>query len=234
MTSFAEPKRLSDLLIVELSHLSRNVVTFVVATAFAMGEVLGRILLGAASSAAKTGGNTGNGTLVLDADTPILAGAKVGTYLVRIVRAAVAGVATTPAVPAQKALAALHAPDGSVLELFEVATSAGTTVAKQVSFVMTEGATPFAVGDGFDIVIAAGSGRYAPLNPDAVDGTQIAAAVAAQDIAASDTAPKGVVIEYVASLESSALVWPAGISDAEKANAIAQLEERFVFLKTGI
>lgn len=233
MTAYTEPKRLSDVLLVELSHLSRNVANFVTNTAFVLGMVLGRVLLGASSSAAKSGGNTGNGTLVLDASTPVLAGAKAGVYLVRILRAAVAGVATTPAVPAQKALAQLIDPSGVVLNVFEVST-AGTTIANLVKFKITEGATPFAVGDGFDITIVEGSGYYAPLDPSAVDGTQVAVAIAGQDVASSASSPKGVAIEFVAAVESSNLVWPEGISAEQEALAIKQLEERFIVVKTGI
>lgn len=234
MTAYAEPKRLSDVLLVELSHLSRNVANFITNTAIALGMVLGRVLLGAATSAAKSGGNTGNGTLVLDATTPVLAGAKAGVYLVRILRAAVAAVATTPAVPAQKALAQLVDPSGVVLGVFEVSTSGGTTIANLVKFKITEGATPFAVGDGFDITIAEGSNDYAPLDPSAVDGTQIAVAIAGQDIASSASSPKGVAIEFVAAVASSGLAWPDDISDAQKALAIKQLEERFIVIKTDI
>src|SRR6185369_7228125 len=48
------------------------------------GAVLGAILLGAAVSAVKAGGNTGTGTLVMDA-TPVQANAMTGVYTVRCV-----------------------------------------------------------------------------------------------------------------------------------------------------
>ena len=44
------------------------------------GTVMGRVAVGAASSAAKTGGNTGNGTLTLDVTTPVLSTARSGVY----------------------------------------------------------------------------------------------------------------------------------------------------------
>ena len=44
--------------------------------------------VGAASVAAKSGGNTGTGTLTMDATTPILAFAIAGVYAVRCIEAA--------------------------------------------------------------------------------------------------------------------------------------------------
>ena len=48
----------------------------------------GKIGIGQASSAAKSGGNTGNGTLTMDVTTPIRTGAKAGIYTVRFIAAA--------------------------------------------------------------------------------------------------------------------------------------------------
>jgi hypothetical protein len=116
-----------------------------------------RQLLASGTSAAKSGGNTGDGTCVMDSTNPTLTGAKAGVYKVRIIRAAIAQVGTTPVVPAQKAIAELKDPDGNVLEVFDVAATPGTTVSNLVKFVLTDGNTPFALGDGFDITVAAGS-----------------------------------------------------------------------------
>jgi hypothetical protein len=51
------------------------------------GTVLGQITIAAATSAAKAGGNTGTGTLVVDVTTPVLANALPGIYTVRCVAA---------------------------------------------------------------------------------------------------------------------------------------------------
>lgn len=145
------------------------------AGALARGSVLGKIKLGAATKAAAgegaDGANTGGGTLTLDATTPILAGAKPGVYSVKVIRAAVAGVGTTPAVPAQLAIAQLADPAGNILAVFEVLGSGGTTVANQVKFVMAESGTAFVVGDGFAITIATGSGQAKIVNSANLDGS---------------------------------------------------------------
>ena len=157
-------------------------VTILTGLVLVLGTLLGKILLGAATAAAKTGGNTGDGTLTLDATTPILAGAKVGVYKVRVIRAAIAAVGTTPAVPAMQALVELKDPDGNTLEVFDLPTTPGITISNQLKFAMIEGATPFALGDGFDITIAAGSGSYKAYDADNVDGSQYPELVLAEAV----------------------------------------------------
>lgn len=174
------------------------------------GAVLGKVTIGAATvaSAAKTGGNTGNGTLTLDATTPLPGGHKEGIYTARVIRAAAAEVATTPAVPAQKAVAELVDPEGNVLAVFDVSGTVGTTVVNQVSFVMIEGDTPFVVGDGFDITVAvaAGSNEYRLVNSANTDGSDVLRCVLAVDVDATDntvTAPVYLTGEF----NSEALVF---------------------------
>jgi len=168
-----------------------NVVTDSVAMAgganLARGTVLGKVTVGAATAAAKSGGNTGNGTLTMNASTPVLAGAKPGVYGVRVICAAVAQVGTTPPVPAVKAFAKLTDPDGIVLDTFELPTTPGVTISNKLKFVILDGTTPFAAGDGFDITVAAGSGSYKAVNSANADGSQIPLAILAGDAASADT-----------------------------------------------
>jgi hypothetical protein len=167
-------------------------VTIAHGAVIAKNTVLGKITKGAATKAAKTGGNTGDGTLVLDATTPILAGAKPGVYTVRIIRAAVAAVATTPPVGAMKGIAELKDPDGVVLKVFDLPTTPGITIGNGVKFVMVEGSTPFALGDGFDITIAVPSTEvYNAYDKDNVDGTETADLILAEAIDATEEATVG-------------------------------------------
>jgi hypothetical protein len=158
------------------------------------GTVLGKVKLGAASSAAHTGGNTGNGTLVLDATTPILTNAKAGVYQMRVVRAAIAGVATSPTVPAQKGIGQLIDPKGNLIGSFDIPTTPGITISNEVKFALVEGSTPFIVGDGFDITIAAGSLKYKPYNDANVDGSDKANCILAVDVDATNEAPASAFI----------------------------------------
>lgn len=97
-----------------------------------------------AASAAKAGGNTGNGTLTLDAVTPVLAGAKEGVYTVRLTAAAANGGTWT-----------VEDPDGNVIGEVNV----GQTFSDDVKFTTADGGVDFIVGDGFDITVSAQEGR---------------------------------------------------------------------------
>ena len=134
--------------------------------ALARGTVLGAILLGAASSAAKSGGNTGNGTLTLDVTTPILAGAQPGVYTARCITAAT-----------NSGTFRVEDPNGTVLGDVAV----GATFSDDVKFVIADGGTDFVVGDGFDITIAAGSGKVVKSVAAAVDGSAVPVGILAAD-----------------------------------------------------
>jgi hypothetical protein len=221
------------------------------------GRILGTKTRGAVTSAAKSGGNTGNGALTLDPTTPKLANSQLGVYLVRNVGdtfdAAIAaaggntgnGVASlgTPKfltgaqVGVYKVIALEPATDLGTFEvfdpagvalgkyvvggaafgtqvkftiadgstdfvagdtfnitvtkvtatdtgLFQVTAPDGTVIgtyatgaaafATQIKFTIADGGTDFIVGDGFDITIAAGTGRLVAHSPSAVDGSEVA------------------------------------------------------------
>jgi hypothetical protein len=50
----------------------------------------------------------------------------------------------------------------------------GVTFANEIKFALADGSTDFIVGDGWDITVAAGSGKYKKVSASAVDGSQIA------------------------------------------------------------
>lgn len=164
----------------------------------AAGTVLGKIIKGAASAAAKTGGNTGDGTLTLDATTPILGYAIPGIYIVRCIAAATNGGTFRVTDPKGKVL-------GDV--------AVGATFANQIKFLIADGETDFAVGDGFDVTIAAGSGKYKPYDKDNVDGSEVAAIILAEDIDATSADVK--TTAYAAGHFNEAAL--TGIDDNAKA-----------------
>ena len=137
------------------------------------GAVLGRVTLGAAAAAAKAGGNTGNGTLTMDATTPVKNGAKVGVYTVRFTVAAT-----------NNGTFVVRDPDGNQIGTVVMAGGAGA-FDDDIKFAVADGATDFAVGDGFDITIAAGSGKYVLSLAAAVDGSQIPDLILAESTDAS-------------------------------------------------
>lgn len=172
------------------------------------GAVLGKISVGTATSAAKAGGNTGNGTLTVDATTPVLAGAKLGVYTVRAI-----------AVSTDAATWEVQDPNGYVLG----SVALGGTWSEQIKFATADGATDFVVGDGFDITVAAGSGLYVPVDPDANDGSAVAAAICIDAVDATSAAKETAILVGNAQIASSQLTWPDGMSAPQKTAALAQL-----------
>jgi hypothetical protein len=137
------------------------------------GTVVGKQTVGAATSAAKAGGNTGNGTCT--AVTSKGAGI-VGVYQVRCTIAA-----------ANAATFDLYNPNGDLIDQRQLSGSGATAVFNNdnLAFTLTDGGTDFAVGDGFDITVAAASGKYLKSVLTASDGSQVPVAVLADDVDAT-------------------------------------------------
>lgn len=185
--------------------------------AIEIGTVLGRRTIGAASSAAKTGGNTGNGTFVLDEATPVLAGAKPGIYTLRCIAAA-----------PNSGTFRLEDPDGKVLGDVTIPAGAGNsvTVSEQIKGVLTDGTTDFAAGDGFDITVAAGSGKLVAVSATALDGSAAAVGVSLVDAEAPDGSDLVDAVIFTARgaiVSRDGLLWPSGATDGQKAAWTAQL-----------
>ncbi|MGL9762624.1 MAG: head decoration protein [Wolbachia sp.] len=71
------------------------------------------------------------------------------------------------------------------------------------------------------------------LNPTGTDGTQTAVGVITTDIHSKDSDMKGVIITRSAMLADHAIVWPANITEEQKAAAIKQLEARGIIIRKG-
>lgn len=213
MTTFTEGRTPGEAIVSEASgNRSRDVA--VVTGLLKAGAVLGQRRLASATSAAKAGGNTGNGTFVLDATTPVLAAAIAGIYRLRCIEAVANG-----------GIFRLEDPNGIVLGDVTIPAGAGNsvTVNEHIKGALTDAGTDFVVGDGFDITVAAGDGKYVELAPAAIDGSQVAAAVlwAGKNVSGDEAAA---IIVRDAEIATSHLVWPTGITDNQKAAALAQLK----------
>lgn len=154
-------------------------------------SVLGVVALGAAASAVKAGGNTGNGTFVLDGATPVLARAQVGIYTLRCVAAAANG-----------GTFRLEDPEGRVLGDFAIAGGAGGTavVSEHIKGTLTDGATDFIVGDGFDVTVSAGAkvnglDKAKLAAAASTDGSQEPSLVLAYDVDATAGDTEAIVYE---------------------------------------
>jgi hypothetical protein len=112
-------------------------------------------------------------------------------------------------------------PDGFVIGDVAV----GATFADRVKFVIADGASDFIVGDGFDITVAAGSGKWKKCVYGALDGSGIAAGVLLDARDASGGADvKGVGVIADARVAHEFLTWDASFDSApKKAAALVQL-----------
>lgn len=199
-TSFNEtPRNLAFLLSEANGLLSREVVTILSgAGKLLAGTVLGKVTYGAVSTAAKSGGNTGTGTI--SAPT-VLAGAKTGIYKLRFTAATTWN---------------LVDPDG-----FEIGAGAnGVANANDLAFTTTAGGTAFIAGDGFDITVAAGSGKYVA-SPNAIttgkEGAETAVAVLCYEVDATDAdVTDAVVVTNDAEVKKLMLVYDASVDDNTK------------------
>lgn len=218
--TFDEPVVLSDVVKFYESDYSTEVATIASGEGvLEIGTVLGRVTTGAATSVAKSGGNTGNGTLTLDVSTPVLAGAKSGVYTVRCIAAA-----------ANSGTFRVEDPDGNVIG--DVAVAA--TFSDDIKFVIADGASDFIVGDGFDITVAAGSSKWKAANADALDGSQVARAILAEKIDATSADKSAVIIARRATVSRLGLRWHANTNTTNERNAaIAQLADAGIITREG-
>ena len=123
------------------------------------GAVMGIISLGAITAAAKSCGNTGTGTCTV---LSLKDGARAGVYTVRVVRAATHIFDYV-----------VSNPNGQQIGFGTCEGSGGTSVfSGEIQFTLTDAGTDFIVGDGFDITVAAGSGKLKRSVSTAVDGSQ--------------------------------------------------------------
>lgn len=170
------------------------------------GRILGRKTLGAATSAAKSGGNTGNATMSAITVGP---GAKVGVYQVRHTAATAFDVID---------------PDGFKLK----SGATGSAYSDDIQFTETAGGTPMVAGDGFDITVAAGNGNYVAYDPTATNGAQTIAGVLFE--AAVGTVKKTIVARD-AEVNGAHLIYQNGADATAKAVADAGLKSLGIIVR---
>ena len=83
--------------------------------------------------------------------------------------------------------------------------------------------------------IVTATGKVKKLDPSATDGSQVAAGVIIQSIdATAGDSPDGLLIARHAIVADHALVWPAGITTAEKTAAVSQLKSLGILVRKGV
>jgi len=206
MAVITEQARLGDWLKWELEGLmSRKKVT-VGAGDLVSGTVMGKITLGAATPTAFATNAVNTGTC---GTVTVGKGAIPGTYKVLMIEPG-SNVGTF----------IVEDPNGLIIGKGAVAAAFS---AGGIGFTIADGATDFIAGEGFDIVVAAGTGYYIALDKDATDGSYVAAGILVENVDASTAAKEGVIIDNNARIDTRMLTW----KDAEagdKVIALATLE----------
>lgn len=184
---------------------SRENRTLVTGQNLGAGAVLGQVAGGTAATAFA---GTGNGTITMDATTPVGDGAKAGAYTATCITAATDG-----------GTFRVEDPDGFVLGDVAV----GATFNDDIKFVINDGSTDFTVGAKFTITVVPVGGKVTVLAPTATDGTELPAGIlwAPTDATSADKAC--MIIARSAEVNGAELVWPAGISATNKSVAIQRL-----------
>lgn len=158
---------------------------------------------------------------VTAAGTPVLVGtgtglvsgvslgpdAQVGTYRVQLLATSATGEFE------------VIAPDNGKLKRGQVATA---YTSSHVNFTLANGGT-MTIGDYFNIIVTAGSGKYAAYTPLTYDGRHVPAAVLCGAIDASLADSVCAVIARDAEVKSALLTWAATVDAASKLVAATQL-----------
>jgi hypothetical protein len=205
VASYTFGKRNTDFVLSEAEGArSRENGTLLTGETVVAGQVLGEVEVGTGAAVAQAG-NTGNG--VMGAIT-VGAGAKAGVYHLEIIE---------PAANAGTFL--IEDPDG-----IEVGTGnvAAAFSAGGIGFTLADGATDFVTGDGFNITVAAGSGKLRAFATANTDGSQHPRAISLYNATATgaDHAVSYIARDCEVNLKS--LTYPAG----QDAAVIAGLLER--------
>lgn len=179
------------------------------AKTYAPGTVLGRVITSGTAAATAASGNTGNGAM---GAITVTAPAQVGTYRLAII-----------AVTANAGTFVVVAPNGVTVGTGTV----GVAFSKGgLAFTLADGATDFALGDAFDIVVS-GTYKYKIAVETATDGSKVAAAIVMEDktVAATTDTNVLVLVKGPAVVSKSGLILDATYDlAAEKAAIYATLE----------
>jgi hypothetical protein len=215
MSTLTEKRHTGEFIIgEEPNDRSREIVTLLSGQTCLPGDVLGKVDVGTAVATALAS-NTGNG--VMGAVT-VTAGAKPGTYTLEVRE-----------LGSNAGKFIVRDPDGIFVA---EGTVASAFAAGGLSFTLADGSTDFAIGDGFKIVVAAGSGKYVVIDKDFATGGQKAAAVAydAVDASAADADCVAIVRDAVCLRTSMGF---GDLDSGQQTTAIAQLNTLGIIVREG-
>jgi len=175
------------------------------------GAVLG-LIKKALGTPAAGGGNTGDGTI---GSVTLGKNAQIGDYALTCIAAAANG-----------GTFKVIAPDGIRLDDAEVGVA---YTSGHVNFTISDGDTDFVVGDSFTVPVEPGSHKYEELDPAGVTGIQQARTILLEDVDAS-SADAAAQAYFTGTYRLDDLVWPDGITDAQKNAALLELQDRGILV----
>lgn len=119
------------------------------------------------------------------------------------------------------------APDGSKLKRGQIATAYASS---HVNFLLANGGT-MTVGDYFNFIVAAGSGKYVAYTPGTYDGRHTPAGLLCGATDASSADQDIALIAREAEVSGDRLTWAAAVTAAQKAVAATQFESRGILVR---
>lgn len=125
----------------------------------------------------------------------------------------------------------VETPSGLILADKPVTGSAFTS--PHLNFTISDSGANFVVGDSFTVAVAVGSGKLAPWNEDAVNGTEVPYAILSEDISLDDYQDADVTIAVYIHGEfvEDNLTFSSTASADEIAAATETLAERGIYMK---
>ncbi|MEE4012105.1 head decoration protein [Roseibium sp. FZY0029] len=228
--SITQDKGLTSLLKWEVDpDFSREPVTLLAGDGAARTIKLGNIiaLLATVSDvsavAAADAGNTGDGTLTI-ADPAVTTAAKEGVYTV---------VCIDPA--ADAGTFDVSDPEGKSVGTAKV----GVAFGKQIRFTIADGANDFIAGDRFEVTVTKGdinpnAGKAVAWDPAGADGSQYPWGIAANAAEAQDGSDLDfglIALRRQVLCFEKGIVWPDGVTAAQKAEALEALEKQGVVVR---
>ncbi|NIJ40349.1 hypothetical protein FHS78_000619 [Parvibaculum indicum] len=211
MTEFREGFHAGEHLVSEANGYRSRSVGTITGGKYAAGTMLGKITEGGTVTVSEaTFEGTGTGALTL-ATPAYSAAVHEGDYQAICVDPATDG-----------GLFNVLRPDGTMDGVAKV----GVAYDGEVKFTIADDTTDFAAGDTFTIPVAiadnADLNKYTQLDPSATDGSQHLAAVLYDGVDASTADVEGTIHDRDCEVNGLAVTWIDGITDNQKAAAIAE------------
>jgi len=210
-TSVNTTVSLDNLLAKSTVPVIRTGETLAISQTITMGSALGKKLVAAGAvangGAGGGGANTGDGTCTAFALTNSGVIPKIGTYALKFTAAVTHGGEYI-----------VKDPFGMTVAYGAMTAGAGAATIIEVEgfvFTLTDGSTDFAVGDGFTLTIAAGTGQVVKLDKSLTDGSQFIYGIALEAVTTGSGATGSVPVGITGVYNSDVVNFVSGTTVAD-------------------